>query len=187
MKPNLATWIVGSVVVLGLAVLFVPYLAKSKRAGNERHTSNFIKTIASAEADFRGNDRDLNGIQDFWTGNVSGLVDLVPPGAAEPVRLMDPSIAAADTARPGASPCHGYWFYAMDQDEEGRDYRQGSEKNRHPSKFGFGAFPAGSGSGRSRFYINEGNTVFKEESEAPPLRRWFPDGPRPKGISIPGG
>jgi hypothetical protein len=189
-KSKLTCWIVGIVVVLVLAALIVPGRMRAQRADDERNASWFLKTLASAEADFRGNDRDRNGVPDFWTGNVSGLFDLVPPGATEPIGLMEPGIAGADTARADAAPFHGYWFFAMDRDEEGKDYRRGPEKNRHPSKFGFGAFPARSWSGRSRFYINEGNTVFMQlqfEHDEPPLRQWFPDGPRPKGIGIPGG
>jgi hypothetical protein len=161
---------------------------RAQRADNEWNASWFLKTLAYAEADFQGHDRDKNGLRDFWTGNVCGLYDLVPPCATEPIALMEPGIAGADTARPDATPFHGYLFFAMDRDEEGKDYRQGPEKNRHPSKFGFGAFPARSWSGGPRFYVNEGNTVFMEfEYDAPPLRQWFPDGPRPKGIGIPGG
>src|SRR5436190_232031 len=42
-------------------------------AANERSASSSLKTLATAEADFKANDRDGNGLKDFWVGDVSGL------------------------------------------------------------------------------------------------------------------
>ena len=39
----------------------------------ERNASATLKSFASAQADFRGNDRDVDGIQQFWRGDVAGL------------------------------------------------------------------------------------------------------------------
>ncbi len=37
-----------------------------------------MKTLSAAAEDFRGNDRDGNRIQDFWTADVSGLYGIEP-------------------------------------------------------------------------------------------------------------
>src|SRR5688572_13787562 len=122
---NLATWVVGIVVILILAALIVPAFLSSQRASNERNASASLKTISSAEAEFRGNDRDGNGIQDFWTGDVSALFYLVGSGTGEPIRLIEQSIADADATRPGVKPKAGYFYEAMDRDADGSEYRQG--------------------------------------------------------------
>jgi len=172
-KPsNLATWIVGIVVVVLIAAIAVPGLLSSQRASNERGANALLKTLASAEADFKGNDRDKNGVQDFWTKDVAGLFDLVPAGDTEPIQLISPDLAKADPTRPGSVPMPGYWFQAMDKDEEGKDYRQG---DRHPSKFGFRGYPVDRSTGRNVFYVNEGNTIFKRSTEFPPLTQWPSD------------
>ena len=47
---------------------------QDKRSSNIQSAGNRLRSLASAQADFRGNDRDGNGIQDFWTGDVAGLL-----------------------------------------------------------------------------------------------------------------
>ena len=176
--PSLATWIVGIVLVVILAALIVPGLMSSQRASNERSAAAMLKTLTSAESDFRANDRDGNGVQDFWTKDVAGLYHLVPPGTSEPIRLISKDLSNADPTRPGAKAMPGYWFEAMDKDQDGLDYRQGSGKDRNPTRLGFFARPEDRSTGRNVFYINEGNTIFKEPLEAPLRRQWFPVDPK---------
>jgi len=174
-KPsNLATWIVGVCVIGILAALIVPGLFHSQHASNQRGAYATLKTVASAEADFRGNDRDGNGVQDFWTADLAGLYGLVPPGG-EPIALIGRELAEADPTLPGAKPWAGYWFEAMDQDEYGLDYRLGAGKSRHPSKFAFCAHPKSSADGQRAYYVNEGNTVFGQVFNGQPDRRWPTD------------
>src|SRR6187455_327077 len=56
-----------------IAAIAIPGLLSSQRASNERNASTSLKTLSSAEADFRSNDRDWNHVNDFWTANVAGL------------------------------------------------------------------------------------------------------------------
>src|SRR5436190_13328249 len=56
-----------------IAAIAIPGLLSSQRASNERNASTSLKTLSSAEADFRANDRDWNHVNDFWTANVAGL------------------------------------------------------------------------------------------------------------------
>ena len=174
-KPGPLAWIV-LLLVAGLAVaIAVPGLLSSRRASNERSASAILKTLASAEADFRGNDRDGNGVQEFWTGDVSGLYHLLPAGGGTPLQLITRELAEADPTHPNAKPLVGYWFVAMDVDETGQPYRQGPGQNRHLTKFAFCAYPASRASGRTMFFINEGNTIFRKPFEGTVRRKWFTD------------
>ncbi len=123
-----------------IAAIAIPGLLQSQRASNERNASASLKTLATAEADFRSNDRDGNRANDFWTHDVAGLFTAFPPGTSSvnAVKLIEVSIAAADTTNtvgtgtlttpgfsPGTStisiylrsgPKSGYWYYAMSSD-----------------------------------------------------------------------
>ena len=152
--------------VLLLAWMALGGLGPSVRASNERNASATLKSLASAEADFRGNDRDENKVQDFWTGDVAGLYKwgLIPREVAEA------DVAPVEPLCPKPIPYRGYYFARLDVDRsapiDDRIYRRDTDgsgrKVHHPSRFGFCAFPAEPGvSGRSSFFINEGNTIFK--------------------------
>jgi hypothetical protein len=125
--------IVGAIAITGLKA--------SQRASNERNASASLKTLASAEADFRGNDRDGNKIQDFWTRDVAGLYGIVPVGSTDKIMLIEIWVAGADFAAAGVSapgvtgleevdrdhyapaePKEGYWFQRMLTDESGNAY-----------------------------------------------------------------
>jgi len=88
-----------------IAAIAIPGLLSSQRASNERNASTSLKTLASAEADFRSNDRDGNHVNDFWTANVSGLYTMtnsaiasaVPNDTTDPsIKLIELSVASAD-------------------------------------------------------------------------------------------
>jgi prepilin-type N-terminal cleavage/methylation domain-containing protein len=171
-----------------IAAIAIPGLLSSQRASNERNASASLKTLASAEADFRGNDRDGNGVQDFYTGDVAGLFTLCPVAVAESVKLIELSVALADAGAPfGAAAANAagsvgavanfgiqsakaaYWYRALTTDETAVLYALVTN-GRAPftgsicfntSKFGFCAFPDTRSSGRNLFFINEGNTIYK--------------------------
>jgi prepilin-type N-terminal cleavage/methylation domain-containing protein len=121
-----------------IAAIAIPGLLSSQRASNERNASASLKTLASAEADFRGNDRDGNKIQDFWTIDVSGLYGVIPVGSAEMIKLIEVSVAGSDFVSAGTAtlpatagdidevassayavpaPKAGFWYEAMLSDE----------------------------------------------------------------------
>jgi prepilin-type N-terminal cleavage/methylation domain-containing protein len=126
-------------VVAIMAAMLVPSMANSNRASNERNASTTVKTLTSAEADFRFNDRDGNHVNDFWTGDVKGLYTLTPAkvrGARgdlsdPPIRLIELSAAAADVDAglvpaggenmalglfAARNPKSGYWYSALEAD-----------------------------------------------------------------------
>ena len=119
-----------------IAAIAIPGLLSSQRASNERNASTSLKTLTSAEADFRANDRDWNHVNDFWTGDVKGLYTMTSAavagssnGTTDPIiKLIELSIASADTdgavvtagnecaaltsfAVPSAKA--GYWYQAL--------------------------------------------------------------------------
>lgn len=92
-------------VIAVIAAIAIPGLVSAQRAANERNSSASLKTVTTANHDFRANDRDGNRIVDFWTGDLAGLSLIVPQvgnsapptltyGAA--IRLLDLSLAGAD-------------------------------------------------------------------------------------------
>ena len=124
-----------------IAAIAIPGLLSSQRASNERNASTSLKTLSSAEADFRANDRDWNHVNDFWTANVAGLYTMTSSAIAgatanntnDPsIKLIELSVASADTdpvtpssgtenlalsnfAVPSAKA--GYWYMALDTDQ----------------------------------------------------------------------
>jgi hypothetical protein len=179
---------------LNHAAIAIPALLQSQRASNERNASTSLKTMASAEADFRSNDRDGNQVDDYWTGDVAGLFCVNPVGTGglldSPIKLIEVGMAGADTfnapnagtwytsitAYANPSPKSGYWYLALgsDQGEPGGAvaYRQDTGGSaamgavHNHAKFGFLAYPDSLSAGRTAFIINENNSVFKRTLSA---------------------
>ncbi len=123
-------------IIAVIAAIAIPGLLQSQRASNERSASSSLKTIASAETDFRANDRDANKVNDFWTYDVKGLYTLTPyttvgtGSITDTLRLIDLGMAAADsalttvtgphcvaiTAPTITAPKAGFWYQALVSD-----------------------------------------------------------------------
>ena len=166
-------------------------------ASNERVGSTTLKTFASAEADFRANDRDWNHVNDFWTADVAGLYT-VKDDSGNSIKLIELSAALADGAPAEAglaggklpalsgfgvsAPKAGYWFRAMESTAEenpAEALRQDTGgkpemgKVHHTSRFGFCAYPAEYGvSGLRTFIISEYNTIFWKDTQGEPVLEW---------------
>jgi hypothetical protein len=169
-----------------ISAVGIPGLWSSQRASNERNASTHLKLLTSAEADFRANDRDLNKVNDFWTGDVSGLYYVKPVGGGQELRLIEESLAYAD-AKPllvlpkGTIPKASYQYQALDRDEafkgtEEEYYKQDTDKSgrkvHNTGQFGFCAYPV-QGGGNYVFRVNENNTIFREKGTEP--KTTFPD------------
>jgi prepilin-type N-terminal cleavage/methylation domain-containing protein len=122
-----------------IAAIAIPGLLSSQRASNERNASTSLKTLTSAEADFRSNDRDWNHVNDFWTADVKGLYTMSSAAVAgssnstlDPaIKLIELSIASADADATRAGPTDncdlssfavpsakaGYWYQALILDD----------------------------------------------------------------------
>ena len=91
-----------------IAAIAIPGLLAAQRASNERNASASLKTLSTAQADFRSNDRDGNRVADFWTLDIFALYGLIPmtggstalppdtASAANIIKLIEPSLAGAD-------------------------------------------------------------------------------------------
>jgi hypothetical protein len=181
-------FLVGLGICVLIAALAIPAILSWNRANNERLASTTLRTLTSAEAEFRANDRDHNKIMDFWTGDVSGLYYVKPVDGGPEVRLIDVDVANAD-ANPilplplGSGSSKGYRYQAFDRDDsvEGEkgvyriDTDHSGRKVHHLGMFGFIAFPANRIQGKYRFMINENNTTFRWHG-APFRTTWPSDG-----------
>src|SRR5882672_2609499 len=122
-----------------IAAIAIPGLLSSQRASNERNSSTSLKTLTSAEADFRANDRDWNHVNDFWTADVKGLYTMTSAAVSgatnstiDPaIKLIELSVASADSdgtkfsctenceltifAVPSSKA--GYWYQALAVDQ----------------------------------------------------------------------
>lgn len=165
-------WVaLGGVTLLAGAasMLFPP--GCSQRASNERNAGASLKTIASAQADYRDHDRDGNKVGDYWRGDVSGLYGLRAPGSTDMIKLIEVSVAAADgaalkTPAPGRdardsyavfAPKAGYFFRALthaDEDPAAPD----------PKRFAACAYPAVyPQSGSKTFVISQDGVIYRRD------------------------
>ncbi len=191
-------WVIGALiaaVLAGLTSWIWIWRADSMRDSNERNASAALKTLSSAEADFRANDRDGNRIQDFWTGDVASLYYLLDPQTGRQMKLIEQSVADADAKPlrkgiPAPVPKAGYFYRVMEGDDSSLTPEAYAQDTKglgepgpyyHHAKFGFCAYPADyPRSGRWTFVINEGNTIIKFDTGGKPMLRWPSDTSCPK-------
>ena len=95
-------------IIAVIAAIAIPGLLAAQRSSNERNASTSLKTVTTAEADFRSNDRDGNRSMDFWTADVYalyGMLGITGSNTAAPadsatasnqIKLLEPSLAGAD-------------------------------------------------------------------------------------------
>ena len=152
--PRHLWWGVGIPLILVVVATFRgPALHEDWMRGNEWSASAALKTLATAEANFRSNDRDGNKVNDYWTADVTGLWHVK--------QLIEREVAEADAAPLKALvdepvPYHGYYFVALERDlyvagaYPGNEYYKGDTDNsglkvHNPRRFGFCAYPAHDG------------------------------------------
>ncbi|HYE97500.1 MAG TPA: hypothetical protein VEJ18_01265 [Planctomycetota bacterium] len=156
----------GPVSVVG-AVVALQFMTSSSRATNERGPGVPLKTIASAQADFRGNDRDGNRKQDYWRADIAGLYALKPEGADDAIKLIELSLAGADAAPTteigrtvARAPKAGYWVKALRHADE-------SPSELDPTRFAAVMYPADGTSHRRVYIISEADTIFARPWNGP--------------------
>ncbi len=148
-----------------------------KRSGsNERGIPTSLKTIASAQSDFRANDRDDNRTNDFWRADIAGLYTTEVEGHA--IRLIELSVALADDRPKGnvekygaRGPKAGYWYRALlHEDETVPD----------PQRFAACSFPAQRSAGRWMYVVCEDNGIWRKEFRGKPPE-FYPKDPAADG------
>lgn len=155
---------------------------------NEIRAAAQLKQLAALVAHFRSYDVDGNQINDYWTGDVSGLYRLVPPKRKNPMGLISMEMALADASPlpagpekggatisealgPKPAPLYGYFFKAL---EKGRVRREPSPlndgSNRNADMYGFCAYPAEYGkTGRRTYFITEDNNPYWKDLKGQPI------------------
>ncbi|MBI4564162.1 MAG: DUF2950 family protein [Planctomycetes bacterium] len=160
--------------------------------------------VEMPDEDFRSNDRDNNGMNDFWVKDVAGMFGLEPGTGKEDARpakdpvnaikLIESSTAKADaTAGRRAYPIvgdlkepeprSGYLFAALKSyvDATGavRPYDTGAGRNN--DRFGFVAYPLEYGvTGVITLIINEDNTLWAKDLQGEMIEA-FPRDPAKEG------
>ena len=115
-----------------------------------------MKTIATAQADFRANDRDWNHVNDFWRPDVAGLYNVEVEGVA--IKLIELSIAAADD-RP-LLPMDRYTVKSPKAGFRFRGLPHADELKRGPDRFAACSFPEVLQTGQFGTYlISEENVI----------------------------
>jgi hypothetical protein len=153
------------VALLGIGIGLLFLLGPRICHGGDRTIPSSLKTLATAESDFRANDRAKTGREEFWRKDVAGLWGLIPKGGTDQdrIRLIEVSVALADD-RPltdlesvgTRGPKSGYWFRAI--------RKKGEPPLNSGTQFAFCAFPASYSSGsRYTFIIDEENTLWKAD------------------------
>jgi len=152
-------------------------------AANEKSAVALLKLLVSAEAIWRQQDPDGNGIKDYWTYDISCLHRMLRADGTTKVAFIPSDYARADvnTAEFGdfgesvgiedwsdliPEPKNGYYFQAMELDETGAPYSleevgETGIKAANKTKFGFVAYPAEYGqTGRQTFIVNEQGMIY---------------------------
>lgn len=166
--PGLARWAkvflaaLATVPLIVMAVvIIVPVIQRMRAVRSERTGLASLKTIAAAEEDFRTNDRDGNGIADYWTADVAGL-------------KLSPAITRADLAprTPGPAAAHdSNWYRVLELDGE-RERPYGA---RGGEGFGFAALPAPGRYQQRVFLLNQaGIPIYRMFEEADVLEPGAP-------------
>jgi hypothetical protein len=170
--------------VLALPVVWMSWHAwrRNEVSSSERCADGVLVRLCSLEALLRHQDADRNGVEDFWTGDVAGLLSVFPDGAgyfndASDFGFRSPqaflsAVAHADPSRADGKPCRGYWFVPMDLDERGRPYRPDGRPH-HPTAFAFCAYPARVGwTGGHTYIYNQNNSGLRRPAGPSPVRQW---------------
>ena len=154
------------VVLVGLGTWQLGPRIKSYIEEYEYSATEVLKLLARDQETFRDSDRDKNGVQDYWTGDVADLL----------VASHGPSFS-------GASRFYGYYFITMKLDSSSLPpevYQQDTDATgrevHHLNRFGFCAYPREYGwRTKHSFIINETNVVFRVNNGGKPVTEWPTD------------
>jgi len=171
--------LVGMILLLGLSLFMLPGVERAHLHSRQHNAYVCMGTLSVAEYDFREHDRDGNGAQDFWTGDVAGLFKF----GKIPRELAEADAAPLHPLVPAPVPYKGYLFKALLSDASETppvSYRQETDivsgKVHNLTKFGFVAFPADPlGDAQTIFIVNENNTIFPRRNTANPPTDWPTD------------
>lgn len=174
MRPILATTVLvvllfaGAVhlpsdVISGFGEEVLLSCSPSQRARNERSAGTHLKTLAGAQAWFRMNDLDGDGVNQFWRDDLAGLHFRVDRRGSK-LNLIAADLAIADERPlgrlPSRQPLNGYWFRAIRHADE-------DPRSLDPQRFAYVAYPASPSSGKYMFIIDENNSIRRRAVGSP--------------------
>jgi hypothetical protein len=211
LKINRKIWVISSLslFVITAIIAHITYIPPRDYRNNEFKARNDIGGLRGTQATWRQMDYDGNGIQDYWTYDISCFYRMKDK-AGDSVKTIDVQYAKSDTSpakddvfgvsyiqeslvsTPTASA--GYYFRAMLYDENGVPYNQNEVspnkvKATNSSKWAFVAYPASYAmSGRRTFIINEEGITYSTDCgsfEKGIILQW--PGKDPTKVKSPGG
>lgn len=153
----------------------------------------YLKMMLTAEKDFRENDREGNGKNDYWVADVRGLYSLANGQGGGEINIIMRTNALADSepsekspkmqgTKTKKSPLSGYWFVALKRYwHDGKLVNYDTGEGRNPNRFAFAAYPAELPNlGRLTYIITEKDIVWKKNTRGlPPLE--VPENPEKEG------
>jgi len=136
-----------------------------------------MKTIHTAQEEFRQKDSDKNGAHDYWCQDVAGLYALSPEG--KPLMFITEELAKADLRpaarlpwKEGPVPAVGYWVAALPF----------SDKKSDRNRFAVCAWPSEPMAGTWTFVMSHSGVIYGKEC-LPPLT--YPENPSREGWVTP--
>ena len=177
--PKHIWWgVVLPLVLVGLGVWRLWPTVEEYRAEDERAARIWLDALANLETKYRGRDADGNGVRDFWTADVVGLLKGVAPNASFPIHGAD--AAPLRLLTPSPTPFRGYLFVALKRDMSSvppENYLQDTDKSdrkvHHLSRFAFCAYPAQyDWRHRKTFIVNQDNVVYAVDNGGKPITEW---------------
>jgi hypothetical protein len=179
--------------------------AASDIASNERTSSAGLMWINTAQAQFRAEDPDGDGVANYWVADISGLhrlrkkdgraanliEDRIAQADSRPTLALDtdgvpPKTDGVRLLRAGmASPRTGYLFVALQsyEDSGGKLVKYDSGSGRNTAKFGVCCYPAEYGKTGKMTYIKSEAlqpVMWKKDTAGQPPT-FFPADPRKEG------
>lgn len=167
------------------AIAFAGFI-QIRRMANEKTSGASMRSFLTAEEIFKGSDMDRNGVNDYWTYDITGLIAMTPTGGGKPIfAVSDYAIAYADLdpmaagtydngnfMHPGPfankQPKAGYWFQSMLLDFSGIPYAQDTDSTNvdchNHTRWGFCSIPSSYGvTGVFIFILSEDASLFKRD------------------------
>ena len=152
-------------VPLGLWILWEIFIRVGMSGTRVRGVPDDLKTVASAQEDFRTNDRDGDGVKGYWRKDVAGLYALKPKGGGDAIKLIQVSLAGADAAAvedvatyAERAPKAGFWFRAL------RFAGEGDPPD--PRRFAVCAWPDSLGRSREMYLVTHEGVVYWKKIQA---------------------
>lgn len=133
-----------------------------------------LKAVERLQFLFYANDPDRNGVNDYWTADIAGLLT----HSLEPIPgILESDTAALDSAAPPIPYKGRWWFRAMGIDWNGQRYAQDPDGDGHPTtnrrRFGVCMYPSNYGPDNSwSFIVDQDAVCWRKDTSGIPQLSW---------------